>query len=503
MRTSRKQERRRFGRFVAFAIALLVLAPILLLALYPLATRWLLSGPRLRALINAKPEFLTLDYDAATSSWPGRLTIKNLRIRGSDPNVQWIIHLDDAEVEFSVLALAQRTFRCTSLRGTGLSFYLRNKIQPAAVKTTDITVLPPIPGFVDPPVREPGESLPPPDPKAWMIDVRPISLDHFDDIWVDAYHFRGTARVDGSFRLRPGIYVQIGPAKLTFESGDVRIGAAMEGISVSGTVDTTFDPFEPLKVPDSRVFGVLSAEVKLVGGFQKLQALGLLFQRVGTLFEGGTGKATIDATIDHGVAKGSIRAAVKGAAVQLYKYNLQGDADIFLQIPNWNLVSGPIDISGTRVSLSDARVFGSKEPRWSGRFDIPTGKIGVTTTATVQAKTRDARPLLAVLGVDLPPWTRGLINLDDFTASARVLLAPATVRVRQLEAAGGTFHIQGFYVREKGATDGALLIESGILSVGVEIDGPKAKVRPLFAKQWFAKLVGAGDHAANTAPSGK
>ena len=58
--------------------------PLLFLAAYALTSRWLLSGPRLRALINADAESLTLDYDEATSFWPGRLTIKNLRIRGSD-----------------------------------------------------------------------------------------------------------------------------------------------------------------------------------------------------------------------------------------------------------------------------------------------------------------------------------------------------------------------------------------------------------------------------------
>jgi hypothetical protein len=47
-------------------------------------------------------------------------------------------------------------------------------------------------------------------------------------------------------------------------------------------------------------------------------------------------------------------------------------------------------------------------------------------------------------------------------------------------------------VREKGKTDGALLIESGILSVGVEMDGKKTTVRPLFAKQWYAKQGDAG-----------
>ena len=76
---------------------LLVLGAVLLLMLgaYAGTARWLLSGPRLRALINADPDSLLLDYDEATSWWPGRVTIRNLRIRGSDQNVQWIVQPGD------------------------------------------------------------------------------------------------------------------------------------------------------------------------------------------------------------------------------------------------------------------------------------------------------------------------------------------------------------------------------------------------------------------------
>ena len=488
MRDTRKQKRWGPARYLALAIVLLVLAPVLFLALYPLATRWLLSGPRLRALINAQPEYLKLDYAEAVSAKPGHITLKNLSIRGSDPNVQWLIRLDSAEIEVEMSALLKRTLRCTRIRGTGLAFSLRNKMKPAAARAADASVLPPIPGFSDPPLRSPDDKFPTPDPKALLIDVRSVSIEHFDDIWVDAYHFRGVARVDGAFQLQPALFAQIGPAKLTFEKGDVRIGKAPDGVAVAGTITATFDPFAPLELPDSKVFQVVTSEVKLEGSFQKLQSLQYLFQAFGTRLEAGAGKATIAAAIDHGITKGSINATVRGAVVQLDKYKLQGTAEIRVNLPKWNLISGPLDVSGTRVTISDTREFGSTNPkRWSGRFDIPSGKIDVTTTATVEARVQDARPLLAVLGSPLPGWTKPLVNLKDLSGGARATLGPSVVRIQGLDAKGGSFHIQGNYVREKGKTDGAFLIESGILSVGVGLDGKKTTVRPLFAKKWYAK----------------
>ena len=65
------------------------------------------------------------------------------------------------------------------------------------------------------------------------------------------------------------------------------------------------------------------------------------------------------------------------------------------------------------------------------------------------------------------------------------------------------FHIQGNYVREKGRTDGAFLIESGILSVGLELDGKKTTLRPLFAKKWYAEQGKDGGPGAKAAAAGK
>ncbi len=500
--------RRRWRRVILglaiAAVAVVVLSPFLGRALYPVATRWVLTGPRLRAMINVQPQYLLLDWGEAVSEKPGHLTIKNLSIRGSDPNVQWIIRLADADVEFELSALLSRTFRVTTLRGTGLSFFLRNKIKPELVNTTDASVLPPVPGFSDPPLRSPDDRFPPPDPKAFLIDVRSVAVEHFDDIWVDAYHYRGGARVDGSFVLKPALQAQIGPAKLTFASGEMTIGKAADGITVVGDITATFDRFAPLEHQDAKVFEVITAQVKLEGAFQKLDALAPLFQVYGTRLEGGTGKATIDAAIDHGIAKGGIVAAVRNAVVRLNTVTLQGNADIDLKIPKWNLVSGPIDVSGTSVAISEAREFRSTNPkRWAGRFAFPSARIDVTSTGTVQARVQDARPLLAVLGAPLPGWTKPLVNLKELTGGARATLGPSLVRIQDLDAKGETFHLQGHFVREKGNTDGALLIESGILSVGVELDGKKTTVRPLFAKQWYAKQGAASADGAKAGTAEK
>ncbi len=465
---------------------LLLLAPVLALGVYAAAAHWMLSGPRLRALINADPESFTLDYDAAASLWPGHLTIKNLRIRGSDKNVQWIIRLADARVEYSVLALVSRTFRAERLRGTGLSFSLRNKLEPAEAKTADITVLPAIPGFADPPLRTAEEQLAAQAQDPWRIDVRTLFIDHFDEIWVDAYHYKGAARLEGGFFLRPGLLARIGPARVNVESGAVQIGKAPVSAFISGTIAAVFEPWKPFEVRGSEVWQKTSGEVKLDAWFDRLQFLEHLASSAGTRLEEGQGKATIQGSIEHGIAKGGVRVAVHDGSVRLTKLTLQGDADVHINIPGWNLTTGPLEISGSRIALSEVRSSGSDNSRrWWGRFLIPSGQIGSVTTARVEAETRDARPLLALLAADLPAWTRNLVNLDGLSASATVSLGPSLARVRGLDATGGSFHIQGRYLREKANRDGAFLIESGVLSVGLDLQPAATTLHLLGAKKWF------------------
>lgn len=473
---------------------MLVLAPLLSLAVYALTARWLLSGPRLRALINADPVSLTLDYDEATSFWPGRLTIKNLRIRGSDRNVQWIIRLAAARVDYSVLALLTKTFRAERLRGSGLSFSLRGKLEPAEAKTTDASVLPAVPGFADRPLRSAEAQVAEAAGNPWRIDVRGISIDHFDEIWIDAFRYRGVARLEGGFFLRPGLLVRIGPARVDFDSGEARIGHAPVGISVSGTVSGAFEPFEPPRVQGSAVWQKVSGEVRLSGRFDRLQALEYLIRAAaGTRLGDGMGKGTIHASIEHGIAKGAVRLALQGGSVRRNALTLRGDADLQLKIPRWDLANGPLELSGSRLALSDVRSSGSDESRsWWGRFGVSSAKVGSTSSAVIEARSRDARPLLALLAVDLPEWTRSLVNLDDFNATAKVDLGPSLTRVQGLDATGGSFRIQGHYLRRKADRSGAFLIESGALSVGLELQRETTTIRLLGAKRWFEERPDVG-----------
>jgi hypothetical protein len=649
-------------------------------AALPLVARRLLTGPQLRVLINARPQDFFIDWEEASSPRIGHVVIRNLTLRGSDPNVQWFVRVEKIEFEYSLLALLRRTFQARDVRGSGVSFALRGKLPPGST-VADAALLPPISGFPDPPLKSPDDHFFV-EPKPWVVDLRNVSIDRFDDIWVNQIRYRGAARVQGGLFLRPLQQVRIVAAAISFDGGQVRIGDSPDGLGLSGSITISSRAFEPLRVPLPDLPGVITAELKLDVRADKLQTLGqfvslpagasiaggaatiairgavregvvdgqvtlgiegglarlgeapgtigfsgsvvassrpvqllreprgdlldaltgdvkldvrvdklqmlgqfvslpagasiadgaatiairgavregvvdgqvtlgiegglarlghapgtigfsgsvaassrpvqLLREPRGDLLEALTGDVKLDVRVDklqtlagvvslpagtkierggatatirvgakEGVADGTLSVAIKNVALKLKEYRLHGDASVELPVRRWKLSARSYDVSGTRVRLTNIYSTGDDPARnWWGTVDIPSGRVGKTISAKPILRCRDARPLLALLGVTLPDWTNGLVKLDNFSASANFTSGPETLRVTDLDANGGTFHILGQFTKNGSVGNGAFLIQSGILLLGVEVVPPKpAKVRLLFAKQWYEKQV--------------
>jgi len=476
-------------RWIWALVALVVLLP-LLLGVYAATTRSLLTGPKLRQIINEHPKSFTIDWDEATSPWPGRVRIKNLRLVGSDPNVEWTVRLENAELNYSVLALLRRTFLCERLVGSGLVFALRTKLDPKEAKSADLSLLPEIPGFSDPPLKNPDDRFRV-DSHPWLVDVQSVAIDRFEDIWVNDLRYQGLARVEGGFLLRPMHLARIGPALVRFDGGSLRIGKASEPVTLAGNLALKTMPFEPKENPLPEALKQFSIDLRAEIRMSHLHTLGEFVKfPEGVQLEGKGPVVNATAAMRYGVAEGRVAIAIRGGAARTRSYVLRGDLDADMPVKKWNLLAAPsLDISGTKLSLTDVRASGPEESRdWWGRFEVPTGRIGTTAAGRIEAHCRDARPLMALLGVDLPGWTRGLMKLDDLDATAMVSATPGTIRVRDLDASGGDFKILGQFAHDGKVARGAFLIESGILVIGVEVTPVGTKVRPLFAKQWYEKL---------------
>jgi len=145
-----------------------------------------------------------------------------------------------------------------------------------------------------------------------------------------------------------------------------------------------------------------------------------------------------------------------------------------------------VDYTGSSLQVSDVAAAGAADTRgWWGKFTLAPARLRGGLDARVALECRDARPLLAALGVGLPAWTRGLLTLESLTADAEILLAPERTRVHALEARGGEFHILGEYARRSGEERGVFLLESRLLRVGVHAHDGQASLHLLGVRSWF------------------
>src|SRR5258708_4180265 len=102
-------------------------------------------------------------YRLAWSLWPGWVHVDDIRVVMQDRNVQFVLDIPSVDVRIRLRDVVHRTFHATRVRGDGVVFRMRQRIQPESAGRPFVRSLPPIPGFSDPPLRDRG---PPPPPIA-------------------------------------------------------------------------------------------------------------------------------------------------------------------------------------------------------------------------------------------------------------------------------------------------------------------------------------------------
>lgn len=452
-----------------------------------------LAGPLLRGWVNTSPQELLLSYDSASSWVPGVIHVHGLTMRGSDANVQWTFRMEDATISISLFDLLRRRFHATRVRARGLVFRLREKVESNDLSPAHLARLPEIPGFADPPLKS-TPPRPPPSPSFarqhfWSVLVENLVADPTSDIWIEIYRFRGQARLTGSFFLHPHAETWIGPALVQFLSGQMELAPDGPLLSeASGRADCVIEPYDPERVAGPEVWRKISGGIAIAGRLEDLRFLNYFLRHSPEpRLQGGGGKFHSAFQFVHGIGRGRAEFDVARVRTAYDKGTLSGRARGRLEVPRWDVARDDMEISGTRVDLSDIVTEGTRkdERDWWGRFQIVSGRLHNGLTAATAVQCRDARPLYTLFGAGLPGWAQGILKLEGLKASANVRLASGRLDVHDLAASGGSFQIAGQYDQQGSRRRGSFLVETGPLAVGVAIDGPSSHVKLLGARKWF------------------
>jgi hypothetical protein len=488
----------------SWVVAVLVLLGAILAGFVSLiaATNLLLSTSWLRKQINATPVELFIDYEQASSRWPGRIHLHGVSIRDRDRNVEWLVTIEDARIEVDLPALLQKRFHVRTLNGSGLAFRLRERLVPKEVESAATMArardYPPIPGFADPPLTGSAkvESAAPSD-GLWRVHIGRLSLVGVKEIWVDDFRYRGGGTLNGGFFLWPQHEAEVYPSRLTLEAGRFDLGKNPVAVPFHGTVACTLRHFKVDEFPGNEIWKIMTGKATLAGETHDLAFLGSVLNGPGApRLEKGSGPLALTLELKDGSGSASVEFDLLRAEAQLQKVRLAGSARGALAVRALDFGTGTADLGGTFLDLKSVLAEGSGaggKRAWWGRFDVASARFDMdhaSLTSHLVARCRDARPLFAVLGVELPGWARGLLDLEGLTAQAEVHLAHEAMNLAALHAAGGAFKIDGHYLEKGRFKNGAFLVQTSALDLGVKVDETGVGLKLFGAKKWFEQSGG-------------
>ncbi|MFN2387843.1 MAG: hypothetical protein ABR576_16430 [Thermoanaerobaculia bacterium] len=468
-----------------------------LLLLYLAAANVLLSGRALRAKLDKGPDRTHIDWASARSLWPGRLEVRRLRIRDRDLKAEWMFELDEARLSYSVLGLLRKRFEARHVRGRGLIFRARNRLEKSRATPDRLRHLPPILGFSDPPLLRPGETRPPRTGKELDVHVTDLAVEGVREIWVDAARFQGDARLTGGFFLRPKEEAEVFASALAVEKGGLSVRGTRVADQVSGTLGGAISRWHPRRFPGSRVLRFLDGEAELEARSPEIAGLDRLLGGFGQLRPvRGRPTVRLQARVADGLGSGTATLEAPALVARIVDYEIAGRLSGRIRFQKYDLRGGAGQLSGSHVELRGVEMEkdGRRGEPWWGRAELADGSFRLQPSAQIRGsarvRARDARPLLAIIKVNLPRWVEKLFDLEGVAASAGVQLAPSRLEVTRLDASVGDYHLQGDYRSREKSKRGVFLIDLGALSVGIGIRDGEREIEIIGARKWFREQAG-------------
>jgi hypothetical protein len=226
--------------------------------IYLVGANVLLSTSLFASIVDRDPESIDVRYSRAWTLLPGRIHAQNLSIRGRDRNVEWLLDLDEADFDVSLLGLAKKRFACSRVHGRGIDFWVRRRLGAEPSSPREVADLPPIPGLgpyslvpIGPPERSDWSDAEYP---LWSIRLEHITAEDVRTIWIDHVRLEGSQRIDGRFYFKPLRVLDIGPATVRVARGALLRGSRTIADGLDGSSGVfTLSPLD-LRAMSARTF---------------------------------------------------------------------------------------------------------------------------------------------------------------------------------------------------------------------------------------------------------
>lgn len=230
-------------RGVLGGIVLLALAPY---AIYMMVANAALNTGALARWVNGAQQDLVLSIDSGWTAWPARLHVRGLTLRFEDENVQFALRADRIATSIDVRAGLRKEFHTFWVRGDGVSYWFRHKLDKIAGNEFRVAGFPIIPGYDPVPLRVPRPPSTTATEDLWVVRLDDVRA-RVRDFWMMEFRFLGDAHVSGSFELAPRRHLWVKDARLKFARGKLDRG---EVDSIASRFSGTIEAEYPARNPD-------------------------------------------------------------------------------------------------------------------------------------------------------------------------------------------------------------------------------------------------------------
>ncbi len=171
------------GKWLHRLGAWLVKAALLALCvafLYVVATNVLVRTRLLRNALS-DPSDVKVDYTSAYSLYPGHVHVDGLTLLAFDSHVEWTLHIDRCEFDFALLPFLKKRFAASHVRGDGIDFRVRLKLDRVEHPPKMVAALPPIADFATPPLKNegpPAQPLTDAEYNLWSVLLEDVDAEH-------------------------------------------------------------------------------------------------------------------------------------------------------------------------------------------------------------------------------------------------------------------------------------------------------------------------------------
>ncbi|MES1179410.1 MAG: hypothetical protein ABUL62_34155 [Myxococcales bacterium] len=234
---------------------------------------------------------------------PGRVHVKGARVTFQDHNVQFSIDMQRGFLVLALRELTQRSFHVLQLRGEGIAFRTRSRIDPWDKNEPWVGALPPIPEFSSPAVVEayvPEAQIPDAEYNLWKVRFDDVDVG-VTELWAQQFRYKGRGRARGKFQLKPARELWVGPATLDLEPGLLSAGTYRVAPGLHGHIDCTVHPFDVRPVHGLEPMKFISARVRLDAPALDPQVYALFGGEPAPRVSSASGSLHVDLETRHGV----------------------------------------------------------------------------------------------------------------------------------------------------------------------------------------------------------